>query len=81
MDDIKRNAKYNPQNLFLVSRWIDNIYDDELVKLKEKLEVIAVCGEFDDDITKGLEEANKGNVNLNNNANNANINKNNKNNN
>ena len=76
VDDIRRNAKYNPQNLFLVSKWIDNIYDDELFKLKEKLEVIAISGQFDDDITKGLEETNinnnKENVNTNNNANNAN---------
>ena len=76
VDDIRRNAKYNPQNLFLVSKWIDNIYDNELIKLKEKLEVIAISGQFDDDITKGLEETNinnnKENVNTNNNANNAN---------
>ena len=76
VDDIRRNAKYNPQNLFLVSKWIDNIYDNELIKLKEKLEVIAISGQFDDDITKGLEETNinnnKENVNTNNNVNNAN---------
>ena len=28
VDDLKRNAKYNPQNLFLVTKWIDNIYDN-----------------------------------------------------
>ena len=84
VDDIKRNAKYNPQNLFLVSKWIDNIYDDELFKLKEKLEVIAISGQFDDDITKGIGETNnkKENGNSNNNNNNANnSNNNNKNNN
>ena len=79
VDDIRRNAKYNPQNLFLVSKWIDNIYDDELFKLKEKLEVIAISGQFDDDITKGLGEtnSNKGNGNINNGNNKNNNNKNN----
>jgi hypothetical protein len=56
VDDIKSNAKYNMKNLVLVSKWIDNIYDDEIIKLKNKLKFIALCGKYDEDITKGLLE-------------------------
>jgi len=54
VDDIKRNAKYNMKNLALVSQWIDNIYDNEIINLKNKLKYIALCGKYDEDITKGL---------------------------
>ena len=54
VDDLKRNAKYNMKNLALVSKWIDNIYDNEIINLKNKLKYIALCGKYDEDITKGL---------------------------
>ena len=56
VDDLKRNAKYNMKNLALVSKWIDNLYDNEIITLKNKLKFIALCGKYDDDITKGLLE-------------------------
>jgi len=54
VDDLKRNAKYNMKNLALVSKWIDNVYDKEIINLKNKLKFIALCGKYDEDITKGL---------------------------
>ena len=56
VDDIKENAKYNMKNLVLVSKWIDNLYDNEIITLKNKLKFIALCGKYDEDITKGLLE-------------------------
>jgi len=56
VDDLKRNAKYNMKNLALVSKWIDNVYDNEIINLKNKLEFIALCGKYDEDITRGLIE-------------------------
>ena len=54
VDDLERNAKYNPQNLALVSKWTDDVYDNEIINLKDKLKFIALCGKYDEDITKGL---------------------------
>jgi hypothetical protein len=54
VDDLKRNAKYNMKNLALVSKWIDNVYDNEIINLKNKLKFIAMCGKYDEDITQGL---------------------------
>lgn len=54
VDDLERNAKYNPQNLALVSKWIDDVYDNEIINLKDKLKFIALSGKYDEDITKGL---------------------------
>ena len=54
VDDLERNAKYNPQNLVLVSKWTDDVYDNEIINLKEKLKFIALSGKYDEDITKGL---------------------------
>ncbi len=54
VDDLKRNAKYNMKNLALVSKWIDNVYDNEIINLKNKLKFIAICGKYDEDITQGL---------------------------
>ena len=54
VDDLERNAKYNPQNLVLVSKWTDDVYDNEIINLKEKLKFIALCGKYDDDIIKIL---------------------------
>ena len=54
VDNLKSNAKYNPKNLYLIPSWTDDIYDDELFKLKNKLKYIYNSGKFNDDITKGL---------------------------
>ena len=54
VDNMKSNAKYNPQNLYLIPTWTDDIYDDELFKLKNKLKYIYSSGKFNDDITKAL---------------------------
>ena len=54
VDNLKYNAKYNLKNLCLISSWTNDIYDDELIKLKDKLKYIATSGKFNDDITKGL---------------------------
>ena len=66
VDDLKKNAKYNMQNLALVSKWIDDVYDNEIINLKNKLKFIALCGKYDEDITKGLiEEKLTENININ----------------
>ena len=54
VDNMKSNAKYNPKNLYLIPSWTDDIYDDELFKLKNKLKYIYTSGKFNDDITKAL---------------------------
>ena len=54
VDNMKSNAKYNPKNLYLIPTWTDDIYDDELFKLKNKLKYIYTSGKFNDDITKAL---------------------------
>ena len=55
VDNMKCNAKYNLKNLYLISSWIQDINDQELIKLKMKLKYIASNSRFKDDITKGLE--------------------------
>ena len=54
VDNLKSNAKYNPDNLYHIKSWYSDIEDNELIKLKDKLKEIATCGVYDDDITKGL---------------------------
>ena len=54
VDNMRSNAKYNPKNLYLIPSWKDDIYDDELFKLKNKLKYIFSSGKFNDDITKAL---------------------------
>ena len=54
VDNRKCNAKYNPKNLYLIPSWTDDIFDDEIYKLKNKLLYIYESGKFNDDITKGL---------------------------
>ena len=54
VDNMKSNAKYNPKNLYLIPSWTDDIFDNELYKLKRKLKYISTSGKFNDDITKGL---------------------------
>ena len=58
VDNMKCNAKYNLKNLYLISTWIYNLNDQELIKLKAKLKYIANNSKFKDDITKGLESNN-----------------------
>ena len=57
VDNLEKNAKYNKKNLYLIPSWYNNIFDNELFKLKDKLIKIAECGKYDDDITQGLIEA------------------------
>ena len=54
VDNLKSNAKYNLKNLCHISTWINDVYDDELIKLKNKLKFIATSGKYNDDITKGI---------------------------
>ena len=54
VDNMKSNAKYNPKNLYLIPSWTDDIFDNELYKLKRKLKYICTSGKYNDDITKGL---------------------------
>ena len=54
VDNLKSNAKYNIKNLCHISTWINDVYDTELIKLKEKLKYIATSGKYKDDITKGI---------------------------
>mgnify|MGYP002624512765 CR=1 FL=1 len=54
IDNLRSNAKYNINNLCPISNWTGDIYDDKLIKLKNKLIKIATCGKYNDDITQGL---------------------------
>ena len=54
VDNIKYNAKYNMDNLYHVSSWKDDVYDEEITKLQDLLIEIIVNGTFKDDIRKGI---------------------------
>ena len=54
IDNLRSNAKYNLNNLCSITSWISDIFDDRLIKLKNKLVYIATSGKYDDDITQGL---------------------------
>ena len=54
VDNIKYNAKYNMDNLYHVSSWKDNVYDNEMIKLQDLLIDIIVHGTYKDDIRKGF---------------------------
>jgi TFIIF-interacting CTD phosphatase-like protein len=54
VDNLKSNAKYNPDNLYHIKTWMYDINDNELITLKNKLRNIATSGNYDNDITKGL---------------------------
>ncbi len=54
VDNLKSNAKYNPDNLYHIKTWSYDINDNELIILKNKLKNIATSGNYDNDITKGL---------------------------
>ena len=40
------------KNLAVVSKQIDNVYDNEIINLKNKLNFIVMCGKYDEDINK-----------------------------
>ena len=42
------------KNLILVSKWSDNLYDEELINIKNKLKLIAQSEKYNNDITIGL---------------------------
>jgi len=54
VDNLRSNAKYNLNNFCPITTWISDIFDDKLIKLKNKLVYIATSGKYDDDITQGL---------------------------
>ena len=54
IDNLKSNAKYNLNNLCPITSWISDIFDNRLIKLKDKLIYIATSGKYDNDITEGL---------------------------
>ena len=54
VDNLRSNAKYNLNNLCPITTWRSDIFDNRLIKLKEKLIYLATCGKYDDDITQGL---------------------------
>jgi Dullard-like phosphatase family protein len=54
IDNLMSNAKYNLNNLCPITTWISDIFDDKLIKLKNKLIYIATSGKYDNDITQGL---------------------------
>ena len=54
VDNLRSNAKYNLSNLCPITTWISDIFDNKLIKLKDKLIYIATCGKYDNDITQGL---------------------------
>ena len=54
IDNLRSNAKYNLDNLCPITTWKSDIFDDRLIKLKDKLVHLATCGKYDDDITQGL---------------------------
>ena len=54
IDNLRSNAKYNLNNLCPISTWRSDIFDNRLLKMKDKLIHIATCGKYEDDITQGL---------------------------
>ena len=54
VDNLRSNAKYNLNNLCPITTWRSDIFDNKLIKLKDKLIYLATCGKYDDDITQGL---------------------------
>ena len=54
VDNSEISAKYNKKNLYQISSWYNNIFDEELIKLEEKLINICGSGNFEEDITKQL---------------------------
>ena len=65
VDDIERNAKYNMKNLILVTKWSDDIFDEEIYNITNKLKIIAENEKYDEDITCGLLDENLSKINNN----------------
>ena len=55
VDNLKSNAKYNPKNLYHIKTWTNDINDNQLILLKNRLKDIITSGKYDDDITKGID--------------------------
>ena len=54
VDNSEISAKYCKKNLYKISSWYNNIFDNELFILKEKLNNIANSNSFNEDITKAI---------------------------
>ena len=54
VDDSDISAKYNKRNLYKISSWYNDIFDNELITLKEKLVNIATSEKFNEDITQAI---------------------------
>jgi len=52
VDNSDISAKYNKRNLYKISSWYNDIFDNELITLKEKLVNIANSEKFNEDITQ-----------------------------
>ena len=56
VDNSENNWKYDFKNLYKISSWYNNVFDDELIELKEKLLNIANSCRFYDDITQEIKK-------------------------
>ncbi len=54
VDNLRTNAKYQLENLYLIKTWTDDVMDKELEILGNFLETIVNAGKYDNDIRKGL---------------------------
>ena len=54
VDNLRTNAKYQLENLYLIKTWTDDVMDKELEILGNFLETIVNSGKYDNDIRKGL---------------------------
>ena len=54
VDNLRTNAKYQLENLYLIKSWTDDVMDKELEILGNFLETIVNAGKYDNDIRKGL---------------------------
>jgi len=54
VDNIKYNAKYNMENLYHVSSWKDDVYDEEILKLQNVLIDIILEGNCNVDIREEI---------------------------
>ena len=54
VDNLRTNAKYQLDNLYLIKTWTDDVLDRELDILGNFLESIVNSGKYDKDIRKGL---------------------------
>ena len=54
VDNSVISARYNKKNLYKISSWYNDIFDNELITLKEKLVNIANSEKFNEDITQSI---------------------------